>query len=97
MHINIDLIELSRHGTPHILVCPPSGDANGVRLPWAATALYFTLNKLSSKGLVSEGDDTCVNPRILFQAILAPHPFKKRKIEYIYKSIIKIYIFQKTG
>ena len=31
-------------GTPHTLCCPPSGDANGVRVPWAA---HYTLSSIN--------------------------------------------------
>jgi hypothetical protein len=40
-------------------------------------------------------DDRCANPRNLFRPFHAPHPSKNTKIEFIYKNIIKKYIFQK--
>jgi hypothetical protein len=43
---------------------------------------------------ISLVDDKCANPRNLFWAFHAPHPSKNAQIEYIYKNIIKKYIFQ---
>jgi hypothetical protein len=40
-------------------------------------------------------DDRCHIPRNLFWPFHAPHPSKIAQIEYIYKNIINIYIFQK--
>jgi hypothetical protein len=40
-------------GTPHTLCCPPSGDANGVRIPRAAHYTLSSINQ-SSDGRVQE-------------------------------------------
>jgi hypothetical protein len=55
---------------------------------------YNELLKGKSGWMFFDFDDRCVNPRIIFTAFHAPHPSKNAQIEYIYKNIIKKYIFQ---